>query len=130
MHDEALLVARLFLGIPFILWGSMKLRGGEAKLVPVLVSLGLPDAKALAYLVGFCEFIGGVGVALGYPARTFGLLLGLWCLVTGYAAHKSDINQLLAHVAMAGGFFLLAVVGAGSLSLFGGAPTGLFGYLP
>lgn len=130
MHEEALLVARLFLGIPFILWGAMKLRGGEAKLVPVLAGLGLPDAKALAYLVGFCEFVGGIGVTIGYPARTVGVLLGLWCLVTGYAAHKNDMNQLLAHVAMAGGFFLLAVVGAGSLSLFGGAPTGVFAYLP
>lgn len=48
MNDTALLVARLFLGIPFIVWGVIKLRGGEAKLVPVLAGLGLPDAKFLA----------------------------------------------------------------------------------
>lgn len=30
MHDEGLLIARLFLGIPFIVWGVLKLRGGEA----------------------------------------------------------------------------------------------------
>ncbi|WP_386067073.1 DoxX family protein [Tahibacter sp. UC22_41] len=129
MHDEALLVARLFLGVPFVIWGAMKLRGGEAKLVPVLAGLGLPDAKLLACLVGFCELVGGIGIALGYPVRTCGVLLGLWCLVTGYAAHKNDINQLLAHVAMTGGFFVLAIAGAGTLSLFGGAPTGLFAYL-
>ncbi|QNP42127.1 DoxX family protein [Lysobacter terrestris] len=130
MHDEALLVARLFLGIPFIVWGALKLRGGEAKLVPMLAALGLPDATFLAYLVGFCEFVGGVAVTVGYPVRTVGILLGLWCLLTGYAAHRSDINQLLAHVAMAGGFFLLAATGAGALALFGGAPTGWFAYLP
>ena len=130
MNDEAMLVARLFLGVPFVIWGVMKLRGGEAKLVPVLAGLGLPDAKLLAYLVGFCELIGGVAVVLGYPVRTVGVLLGLWCLVTGYAAHKSDANQLLAHVAMAGGFFLLATVGAGALSLFAGNPPGMFAYLP
>ena len=129
MHEEALLAARLFLGVPFMIWGVMKLRGGEAKLVPVLAGLGLPDAKFLAYLVGFCELVGGIAVVLGYPVHTVGVLLGLWCLVTGYAAHKSDINQLLAHVAMAGGFFLLAVVGAGSLSLFAGEPTGIFAYV-
>ena len=39
MHEEALLVARLFLGVPFMIWGVMKLRGGEAKLVPVLAGL-------------------------------------------------------------------------------------------
>lgn len=130
MHDEAMLAARLFLGIPFIIWGTMKLRGGEAKLVPVLSAMGLPDARLLAYLVGFCELVGGVAVCLGYPVRTVGVLLGVWCLVTGFAAHRSDVNQLLAHVGMAGGFFFLATVGAGAISLFGGAPTGLFAYLP
>jgi putative oxidoreductase len=30
---------------------------------------------------------------------------------------------------MAGGFFALTTAGAGSISLFGGAPSGLFGYL-
>ena len=130
MHDEAMLVARLFLGVPFVIWGTMKLRGGEAKLVPVLASMGLPDAKVLAYLVGVCELVGGIAVCLGYPARTVGVPLGLWCLVTGYAAHRNDINQLLAHVGMAGGFFLLAVVGAGSIALFGGHPTGVLAHLP
>lgn len=48
MFAEAILVARLFLGISFILWGIGKLRGGEAKRVPLLAALGMPDAKALA----------------------------------------------------------------------------------
>ncbi|KAA5921765.1 DoxX family protein [Achromobacter xylosoxidans] len=130
MNNEALLVARLFLGVPFIVWGVLKLRGGEAKLEPVLTGMGLPDAKLLAYLVGLCELIGGIGVTLGYPVRTVGVLLGLWSLIAGYAAHRNDISLLLTHVAMAGGFFLLAVVGAGSIALFGGVPTGLFAYLP
>ena len=40
MHDEGLLIARLFLGVPFIVWGILKLRGGEAKLAPGLRALG------------------------------------------------------------------------------------------
>ena len=51
MHNEGLLIARLFLGVPFIVWGILKLRGGEAKLVPGLRALGLPDAVFFAYLV-------------------------------------------------------------------------------
>ena len=35
MNDAVLLIARLFLGLPFIIWGVMKLRGGDAKLVAV-----------------------------------------------------------------------------------------------
>ncbi len=129
MNDEALLVARLFLGVPFVIWGTMKLRGGEAGLVPVLSAMGLPDAKALAWLAAFCELVGGVAVCLGYPVRTVSVLLGVWCLMTGYVAYRSDLNQALANVGMAGGFFLLATVGAGALSLFGGVPTGLFSYV-
>ena len=130
MSNEALCVARLFLGIPFIVWGLMKLRGGEAKLVPGLSALGLPDATFFAYLVGFCEFIGGVAVVLGYPMRTVGVLLGLWCLLTGYQSHRGNVTELLKNVTMAGGFFALAAVGAGSIALFRGAPEGLFSYLP
>jgi len=129
MDDICLLIARLLLGGAFIIWGFLKLRGGEAKLVPVLTALGLPDATQLAYLVGFCEFVGGLGVLLGYPVSTFSVLLGLWCLVTGYTAHKNDLNQLLAHVGMTGGFFALAAAGPGTISLFGGTASGIFAYL-
>lgn len=129
MYDEGLFIARLFLGIPFIVWGVLKLRGGEAKLVPGLRALGLPDAVFFAYLIGLCEFVGGAAVVVGYPARAASVLLGFWCLVTGYDAHRSNITELLKNVTMAGGFFSLAAAGAGSLSLFGGAPTGLFAYL-
>uniref|UniRef100_A0A9E8CTT1 DoxX family protein n=1 Tax=Bosea sp. NBC_00436 TaxID=2969620 RepID=A0A9E8CTT1_9HYPH len=108
----------------------MKLRGGEAKLVPGLQALGLPDAVAFAYLIGVCEFVGGVAVLIGYPARTASFLLGVWCLLTGYDAHRGNITELLKNVTMAGGFFALAIAGPGSFSLFGGAPTGLFAYLP
>lgn len=130
MHDEALLVARLFLGVPFIVWGAMKLRGGEARLVPGLAALGLPDAVAFAYLIGACELLGGAAVAIGYPVRVAATLLGLWCLVTGYQAHKGNLTEQLKNATMAGGFFALAIAGAGSLAPFGGVPSGVFGYLP
>jgi len=130
MTDEGLFVARLFLGAPFVVWGTMKLRGGEAKLVPGLKALGLPDATAFAYLIGLCELLGGLFVILGYPARTAGLLLGLWCLATGYDAHRGNLTEMLKNVTMAGGFFALASVGPGAISLFGGAPSGIFAWLP
>ncbi|HMS05191.1 MAG TPA: DoxX family protein [Burkholderiaceae bacterium] len=130
MNAEGLLVARLFLGVPFVIWGIQKLPGGEAHLVPVLQGMGLPGATFLAYMVGLCEFVGGVMVVLGYPARTAGVLLGLWCLVTAYVSHKGNTTQQLSHTSMAGGFFLLAAVGPGSLALFGGQPSGIWALLP
>lgn len=127
--DLAVLLSRLLMGGAFMVWGFMKLRGGEAKLVPVLSALGMPDATALAYLVGFCEFAGGICVALGYPLALVSVLLGLWCVVTALIAHRGDINQLLAHVTMCGGFFALAAAGPGSIALFGGMPTGAWAVL-
>ena len=129
-YDEALLIARLFLGVPFIIWGYMKLRGGEVKLLPALRAIGLPDPTAFAYLIGLCELVGGVMLVLGYPVRTASVLLGLWCLVTGYDAHRNNLNELLLHVTSAGGYFALAVAGTGTIALFGGAPSGIFSYLP
>lgn len=130
MQNEGIFIARLFLGMPFIIWGILKLRGGEAKLVPGLQALGLPDAVFFAYLIGLCELLGGLAVVAGYPVRTASVLLGLWCLVTGYDAHRGNITEILKNVTMAGGFFALAVTGAGAFSLFGGVPSGIFAYLP
>lgn len=130
MHDMVLLIARLIMGGSFIVWGVMKLRGGEARLVPVLSAMGMPDAKALAYLVGLCELVGGICVVLGYPLATVSVLLGLWCVVTAMVAHKADANQMLAHVTMCGGFIALAAAGAGTIALFGGSSQGVFALLP
>ncbi|MCB2047405.1 MAG: DoxX family protein [Novosphingobium sp.] len=130
MHDIILLTARVIMGGCFVVWGIMKLRGGEAKLVPVLTAMGLPDATALAYLVGVCELLGGLCVLLGYPLATVSVLLGIWCVVTALVAHRADTNQLLAHITMFGGFLALAAAGPGRLALFGGAPSGAFALLP
>lgn len=47
MRDEGLLVARLFLGIPFIVWGAWKLRGGEAGPVPAFRRSGCRTLPSL-----------------------------------------------------------------------------------
>nr|WP_294846945.1 DoxX family protein [uncultured Sphingomonas sp.] len=129
MIDFGLLIARLLLGVPFIIWGIMKLRGGDAKLVPVLVRFHLPDAKFLAMMIGVCELTGGAMVAIGYPVRLAAILLGLWCIVTGVSSLNDATNARLSHATMAGGFFALACAGAGSLALFGGHPEGVFALL-
>lgn len=120
MEDFALFIARLFLGVPFIIWGFLKLRGGEVKLIPGLRALGLPDPKAFAYLVGLCEFLGGVAVVIGFPAQLASFLLGVWCIITGVDAHRHQPTELLKNIAMAGGYFMLAIAGPGAWALFAG----------
>lgn len=129
MINEGLLIARLFLGVPFIIWGILKLRGGDASLVPVLVKFHLPDARLLAMMIGVCELAGGIMVALGYPVRLAAILPGLWCIATGLSSLNDAANARLSHATMAGGFFALACAGAGSLALFGGHSDGVFALL-
>ena len=128
--DTGLLLARLFLGVPFIVWGVMKLRGGDAKIAPLIARLGVPDPMALAAMVGLCEALGGLMVVLGYPLRTAALLLGLWCLLTGWLEHRGNMTESLMNISMAGGYFALVATGGGALSLFGGSGPGILGWLP
>ena len=128
--DTSLLLARLLMGVPFVYWGFGKLRGGDRKIAPMLAQLGLPDTMALAFMVGLCEFAGGVMIVLGWPLRTAAVLLGLWCILTGYLEHRGNLTEFLKNVTMAGGFFALVVVGGGAVALFGGDGPGILGWLP
>ena len=55
-------------------------------------------------MVGVCELVGGLAVVVGYLVSIASILLGLWCLVTGYSAHRGNASELLKNVTMAGGF--------------------------
>ena len=91
----------------------------------ILAMVVLPTLIGLLLAAVLFDYIGkNVG------SRTASVLLGLWCLLTGYDAHRGNITELLKNATMAGGFFALSAVGAGTISLFGGAPGGLFAYLP
>ena len=128
--DLGLFIVRLFLGVPFIIWGIGKLRGGDAKIAPMIAQMGVPDPKLMALMVALCETAGGLMVVMGWPLRTAALLLGLWCLLTGYLEHRGNLTEFLKNVTMAGGFFALVVMGGGTLALFGGVGPGILGWLP
>ena len=125
-----LFIVRLFLGVPFIIWGIGKLRGGDARIAPLIAKLDLPDPKFMALMVAICETTDGVAIVLGWPLRTAALLLGLWCLLTGYLEHRGNLTEFLKNVTMAGGFFALVVMGGGAVALFGGDGPGILGWLP
>ncbi|HEV2570286.1 MAG TPA: DoxX family protein [Beijerinckiaceae bacterium] len=115
MNNAGLLLGRLLLGVPFIIWGALKLTGAAA-FSGNLAKMGLPSPLALAYLVGFCEVIGGLAVVGGFALRSASILLALWCLATGYLVHFGNRTAFFDHLVMAGGFFVLAAVGAGAWS--------------
>src|SRR5437868_5076075 len=59
MNNQALLLARLLLGVPFVIWGALKLSGGAVGLSGGLTQMGLPAPLLLAYLIGLFELVGG-----------------------------------------------------------------------
>lgn len=120
MNNQGLLLGRLLLGVPFVIWGILKLTGGAVQLSGGLSAMGLPAPLVFAYLIGLCELIGGVAVVIGYPIRLAGILLALWCVATGIFIHGGDLTQLFKNLVMAGGFLILATSGAGSFALFKG----------
>jgi putative oxidoreductase len=114
-----ILIGRVFLSIIFIVAGYGKLTGGAEGLSGMLGGLGLPAPLALAYLVGICELVGGIAVLIGFQVRIVGILLALFCLLTGYIAHSTpdQMTALMKNIGLAGGYLILAANGAGAYAV-------------
>ena len=117
------LVGRIFLSILFILAGYAKLTS-LAGTAGFFGSIGLPMPMATAAIVGLVELLGGIAVLVGFKTRIAAIVLALFVLAATAIAHL-DFSQagnalmLQKNLAIAGGFLLLAVLGAGPLSFDG-----------
>src|SRR5947209_2135544 len=76
-HDTLLLVARVVLGLIFVLSGYGKLMGLGA-FAASLAAHGVPAASLMAALGAAVEFFGGVFVVLGLASRYAALLMILF----------------------------------------------------
>lgn len=72
--DLAILFVRLAIGIPFINAGLLKFQNMDM-VISGFASMGLP--VFVAYLVAYCEFIGGIVVVLGIFVRYAGVILAI-----------------------------------------------------
>ena len=119
--SAALLAGRVLLSAMFIL-------GGFAKLTAVsgtaawFGSLGLPLPTLSVIVVGLVELFGGLAVLVGYRTRIAAIALAVVTLAATAIAHIDFVDQtqllfLQKNLAIAGGFIVLAVAGAGALSL-------------
>lgn len=116
-----LLAGRTLLSILFIISGFSKL-AGLAGTAGYFGSLGLPAPMVVAVLVGMLEFLGGIAVLVGFKTRIAALALGLFTLAATAIAHLDfgdtlQVQMLLKNLGLAGGFFILAALGAGAFSL-------------
>lgn len=111
-----ILIGRILLSIIFIFAGYGKLMGAEG-FAGMLGGMGFPAPLAMAYLVAIFELVGGIAILVGFQTRIAAILLGLFCIATGFMAHAAEMNALLKNIALAGGFFVLAGSGAGAYAL-------------
>ncbi|MFN4058838.1 MAG: DoxX family protein [Roseinatronobacter sp.] len=118
MKDTSLLVARILLGLLFVMAGIGKL-GSVEGFAGYMASGGVP--AFLAWPVVLFEIIGGLMLIVGLQTRIVALALGAFCVLSGLLYHfdladQMQMTQLLKNLALAGGYGALAVVGAGALS--------------
>jgi putative oxidoreductase len=119
MQNFILLIARVALTLAFIATGIGKLTAYAAA-AKLLVAHGL--APGLLPLMLAIELGGGLAVLVGLFTRAAAWVLFAYTLVVAMAFHADLANQqqlleFLRSFAIAGGFLVLAVHGAGRLSL-------------
>lgn len=119
MTNTALLAARILLAILFIVAGLGKL-GNVEGFGAYMASGGIP--AFLAWPVVLFEIAAGVAILIGFVTRPAALALGAFCIVSGVLYHfdpadQMQMNSLMKNLGLAGGYLLLAVTGAGSLSV-------------
>ena len=126
LRTPLVVTGRVLLALMFVLSGFGKLAdiGGTAGYI---ASGGLPAPAVLAVLVGLLELVGGLALMVGFHARWAGLALGLFTLMASVLFHKfwavapdqQMVQQLMfmKNLAVAGGMFIVAALGAGPASL-------------
>jgi len=120
------LIGRVLLALMFLKAGFGKL-GNINGTAAYIASGGLPVPAVLAVLVGLFELLGGLALAVGFKARWAALALGVFTLLASVLFHKfwavpeaqQMVQQLLflKNMAVAGGMFMVAALGAGPLSV-------------
>ena len=128
LTDFALLIARLFLGVCFVIHGLGKLglvgTGSMQGFVEFLTSLGVPLAPLQARMAMASELVGGSLLALGLFTRPACLLLVFTMIVAGRIGHKgagylitNDPPGAEYTINLAVICAVIAMLGPGSLSL-------------
>ncbi len=119
MEKISQFVARVFLGQIFLLSGFFKVTGYEAT-QGYMEAMGVPGI--LLPLVIAVEIGGGVAVIVGWHTRAMAAGLALFSVTAAVIFHSNFADQMqmimfMKNIAMTGGLILLALHGAGRLSI-------------
>lgn len=119
MTASALLVARILLGLVFVVPGLGKMANVPG-LVAYMETGGVPGM--LAWPVIGLEVLGGLALIVGLQTRVAALGLAVFCVLAGFLYHfnpadQNEMTQLLKNLSIAGGMLALAISGPGRLSI-------------
>ena len=119
MEKISHLVARVFLGHIFLLAGLSKITAYEGT-TGYMEAMGVPG-NLLPLVIAF-EVIAGLAIIIGFQTRWTAVALAGFSVVAAVIFHSNFSDQIqmilfMKNIAIAGGFLLLAVHGAGSYSL-------------
>jgi len=119
MEKISQLVARVFLGHIFLLAGLSKIGAYEGT-QSYMEAMGVPGA--ILPLVILLEIGGGLAIIAGWQTKWTSIALAAFTIVAAAIFHNnfSDQTQMIMfmkNIAIAGGFLLLTVHGAGAYSL-------------
>lgn len=112
--------ARVLLGLIFLVAGFGKLGAGYEGTAGYMDSMGVPGS--LLPLVIILEIAGGLMVIAGLKTSWAALALAIFTLVSAFIFHFNFADQIqsimfMKNLAITGGLILLALHGAGQLSL-------------
>ena len=126
IKSPLVVAARLLLALMFIVSGFGKL-SNIAGTTAFIASIGLPAAGLLAVGAGVLELVAGIALVVGFKARWAALALGFFTLLASVLFHaywaapaeQAYVQQLMfmKNLAVAGGMFLVAALGAGPFSI-------------
>ena len=113
------LAGRILLASLFLLSGLNKL-GAYAATAAYMSSAGVPGVLLPAVIA--IEVLGALAIILGWKTRIAGTVLAGFSLLTAFTFHNHFADQIqmimfLKNVSIAGGLLLLAVHGAGPISV-------------
>jgi len=119
MEKISHLIARVFLGQIFLLAGVSKL-GAYAGTQAYMEMMGVPGS--LLPLVILLEVGGGLAIIAGFQTKWASIALAVFTVAAAAIFHNNFAEQMqmimfMKNIAIAGGFLLLAIHGAGAYSL-------------
>lgn len=112
-------LGRLFLSMIFIFSGFTKITGYAAT-QGYMEAMGVPG-MLLPFVIAL-ELLGGIAILLGFKARLIALLFVGFNIMSAFIFHQfwideSQMNPFMKNIAIAGGFLMIFVHGAGAYSI-------------